>query len=92
MQVDVGAAFHPVEHVSVMANLGARGRKTGWSDTIDDPSTPYLRTALVMLHELPMLGYVKAGRFVPSFGLRIDDHTAQNRRGFEIDDSLPKRG
>ena len=43
-----------------------------------------------MVHELPYLGYAKAGRFVPDFGLRLDDHTAQIRRNFELDGSLPQ--
>lgn len=90
MQADLEAALHPVEHFTVMGSVGARGHSTGWSDTFDDPSTPYLRHAFVLVHELPGLAYVKAGRFVPSFGLRIDDHTAQNRRAFEFDGSLPE--
>jgi hypothetical protein len=90
MQADLGAALHPVEHLTLYANVGARGRSSGWSDTIDDPGTPYLRHGFVMLHELPYLSYVKAGRFTPAFGLRIDDHTAQTRRVFEVEDALPE--
>ena len=89
MQADVALALHPVEHVTFLGNVGARGRSTGLSDTIDDPSTPYLREGFVLLHEAPGNAYVKAGRFVPQFGLKIDDHTAQNRRAFEQDGSVP---
>ena len=89
MQADVAMALHPVEHVTLLANVGARGRSSGASDTFDDPRTPYLREGFVMLHEAPAHLYAKAGRFVPQFGLRIDDHTAQHRRAFEQDGSVP---
>ncbi len=90
MQADVAMAVHPVEHVTFLGNVGARGRSTGLSDTVDDPRTPYLREGFLLLHEAPGNAYVKAGRFVPQFGLRIDDHTAQTRRTFEQDGSVPE--
>jgi hypothetical protein len=89
MQADLAAALHPIEHVTVLANVGARGRSTGASDTFDDPRTPYLREGFLLLHEAPANLYAKAGRFVPQFGLRIEDHTAQPRRAFEQDGSVP---
>lgn len=90
MQIDLGMSVHPIEHVSAVANVGARGRTRGPSRTFDDPRTPYLREGYILLHEAPALAYVKAGRFVPSFGLRLDDHTAQTRRAFELDGALPE--
>jgi hypothetical protein len=90
MQVDLPVMLHPVEHVSVLVNTGARGRRTGAGDTFDDPGTPYFREAFVLLHELPYLTYAKVGRFVPDFGLKLDDHTADIRRAFELDGSLPQ--
>ena len=90
MQVDLGMAFHPVEHLTLLANTGARGRTNGIGDVVDDPRTPYLREGYVLLHELPYLAYAKAGRFVPSYGLRLDDHTSFIRRRFELDGSLPE--
>jgi hypothetical protein len=36
------------------------------------------------------MSYVKAGRFVPTFGLRLDDQTVQPRRAFEQDGALPE--
>ncbi len=89
MQFDVPVQFHPAHHVTFFANPGVRGRRSGYQDAFDDPSTPYLREGFVMLHELPMQAYAKAGRFVPSFGLRLDDHTTRTRRGFELDASRP---
>ena len=43
-----------------------------------------------MVHEAPFQSYVKAGRFVPSYGLRLDDHTSRIRREFELDGGLPE--
>jgi len=39
---------------------------------------------------LPYQGHAKAGRFTPSYGLRLDDHTSRIRREFELDGSLPE--
>lgn len=90
MQADAAAAFHPVEHLTFLGTVGARGRSGGFSETTDDPSTPYLRDGFLLLHELPAGAHLKAGRFVPQFGLRLDDHTAQTRRTFEQDGSVPE--
>jgi len=90
MQVDVGTTVHPVHHATILMNVGARGRVSGYSDTIDDSHTPYFRELFVMTSEWPYQSYVKAGRFVPSYGLRLDDHTNRIRREFELDGSLPE--
>jgi hypothetical protein len=90
MQVDLGMALQPVESITLLANLGARGRSGGLEPTFDDPGTPYLRDAFVLVHELPYQLHAKAGRFVPSFGLRLDDHTAFIRRGIGLDTSVPE--
>lgn len=88
MQADIAAALQPVEHLTVLAQVGARGRTTGFNDVLDDPSTPALREGYILLHEAPFLSYAKAGRFVPSFGLRLDDHTTLTRRTFGLDGAL----
>jgi hypothetical protein len=90
MQVDIGTVLHPVHHASVQMNVGARGQVSGYSDTIDDSHTPYFRELFVMTHEWPYQAYAKAGRFVPSYGLKLDDHTNRIRREFELDGSLPE--
>jgi len=90
MQLDMHAALHPVHHATVLANVGARGQSSGYSDTIDDSHTPYFRELLAMTHEWPYQTYAKAGRFVPAFGLKLDDHTTSTRREFELDTSLPE--
>ena len=90
MQADISSALHPVRHVTLFANIGARGRVSGYSDTFDDDHSPYFREAFLMLNEAPYQAYIKAGRFVPAFGLRLDDHTSRIRREFELDGALPE--
>jgi hypothetical protein len=90
MQFDVGAVLHPVHHVTALLNVGARGQSSGYSDTIDDSHTPYFRELMLMTNEWPYQAYAKAGRFVPSYGLKLDDHTNRIRREFELDGSLPE--
>lgn len=89
MQADLEAALHPVEHLRFVATVGARGRAGSWSESFSRPDSPYLRQGYVMLDEAPFLGYLRAGRFTPEFGLRLDDHTALTRRTFDLDDALP---
>lgn len=90
MQIDLPVAFHPSHHVTLLVNTGARGRPSGFSDTYDQDHSLYFREAFELLHEAPFQAYAKAGRFVPSFGLRLDDHTSRVRRSFELDGSLPE--
>ncbi len=90
MQFDIGTMLHPVHHTTILMNVGARGRVSGYSDTIDDSHTPYFRELFVMTHEWPWQTYAKAGRFVPSYGIKLDDHTNRIRREFELDGSLPE--
>jgi hypothetical protein len=90
MQFDVAVAAHPIQHATLFVNTGVRGRKSGYADTFDDSHSPYFREAFLLLHEAPYQVYAKGGRFVPAFGLRLDDHTASIRREFELDGSLPE--
>ncbi len=90
MQIDLPVVVHPVHHLTFLMNPGARGRSSGYSDTFDQDHSFYFREAFVMLHEAPYQAYAKAGRFVPSFGLRLDDHTSTIRRSFELDGALPE--
>lgn len=44
-------------------------------------------------HILPNNGYIKAGSFVPNYGIRIDDHTAYTRGGdFSVLSTSGKKG
>jgi len=85
MQVDLHGAVHPVEHATAMVTAAARGRTGGVGDTLADPQGPFFaRTAFLMLHELPYMGFARAGYFMPSFGTYIDDHTSYTREFFEM--------
>ncbi len=88
MQLDADAAIHPVEHLTAMVTLAARGRTEGPKATLKQEGTPYfLRNAFVMVHELPAMAYAKAGIFMPAFGTNIDDHTSPIRDFFNMDTS-----
>lgn len=85
MQLDLHGAIHPVEHVTAMATAAARGRTGGVIDTLAEPQGPvFARNAFVMAHELPYMGFARAGYFMPSFGTYIDDHTSFTREMFEM--------
>lgn len=86
MQIDIHSAVHPIEHVTAMATIAARGRSTGTTDGLTSPEGPvFARNAFVMVHELPAMTWVKAGIMQPAFGTYGDDHTAFVRSMFEQD-------
>jgi hypothetical protein len=86
MQVDLHAAVQPIEHLTAMATLAARGRASGIGATIGQERTPvFVKNAFLMVHELPFMAYAKAGLFLPPFGTHIDDHTSYIRDFFEMD-------
>ena len=90
MQIHVPVAVHPVHHLTFLVNTGVRGRSGEYAETYTKDHSFYFREAFAMLHEAPYQAYIKAGRFVPSFGLRLDDHTSRIRRSFELDGALPE--
>ncbi len=92
MQADVHAAVHPVEHLTLAATAGARGRSRSLTlDGVptDDQPRFGVRDLWVMTHEWPMLSYLRVGRFLPAFGTRVADHTAYIRRGFGLSQEDP---
>ena len=93
MQADLYTAVHPIEHLTVAATVGARGRKGGFEATADehtgDEMPVLVKDLWVMTHEWPALSYARAGRFLPAFGWRIDDHTAYTRRPFGLSQEDP---
>ena len=91
MQADLDVAVQPADHLTVMATVAARGQSSGPAAALSDPRGPvFARRAFVMIHELPGASWAKAGVFMPSFGMYLDDHTAFTREWFEMDvsDSL----
>lgn len=90
MQLDLNAAVHPIEHVTAMGTLAAKGRASGFEGTAGQDDVPvFMRNAFLMVHELPYIAYAKAGLFMPNFGTNIDDHTSFTREYFEMDVSNP---
>lgn len=85
MQLDAHVALHPVKHLTFMATGGILARSGGVDQTFLGRAFFGLKEAFVMLHELPYLAYIKAGRFLPNFGTNTDDHTSPIRRDFELD-------
>lgn len=86
MQVDLHGALHLIEHVTAMGTFAARGRVGGTPETLTQDRFPFFaRNAFLMVHELPMAAWMKAGIFTPNFGTYIDDHTSFTREFFEQD-------
>ncbi len=88
MQLDAGVAVHPIEHLTVKSTVGVLGQISG-DDSTGEPreldKRLLVRDAFIMTHEWPFQSYALAGTFQPSFGMRIEDHTAPTRRFFEQD-------
>jgi len=91
MQLDIGAALHPVEHLTLMVEGAAWGGQTGAGTQVagEEVSLWGLHEAFLMTHEWPFNSYAKVGRFQPQFGWRLDDHTAFVRRNLGFDPSRP---
>jgi hypothetical protein len=86
MQADLHAALQPIEHLTLVGTLAARGRASGFAGTVAQEQTPvFVKDAFLMVHELPFMAYVKGGLFLPPFGTYIDDHTSYIREYFEMD-------
>jgi hypothetical protein len=93
MQADLYAAFRPYnppEHnqgrVTLYASAGAVGQRFYREDfTPDLQESLRVRELFALYDDLPHQLYVKAGRFIPAFGWRLDDHTAYIRQeqGFD---------
>lgn len=90
MQGDAYAAVHPVEHVMLSTAVGIRGRIRGLgADDPDGQSRFGVRDLWLMTNEWPLNAYARAGRFLPQFGWRLDDHTAYTRRPFGMSQEDP---
>lgn len=89
MQLDLHAAVHPVEHLTLSTTVGARGRTRGLDGTLEEETPVMARDLWLMTHEWPYLSYARVGRFMPAFGWRVDDHTAFTRRPFGVSQEDP---
>ncbi|MCA9557396.1 MAG: hypothetical protein H6704_26085 [Myxococcales bacterium] len=92
MQADLYTSVHPVEHLTVLASAGIRGRNRGLPLDVpegDDQDPVGVKDLWLMTHEWPALSYLRLGRFLPIFGTRVADHTAYIRRGFGLSQEDP---
>ncbi len=88
MQFDTQVAFRPYKHFTLYMNSGVLAKYKGFSETADQPNPYKVKDAFAMFSQLPYMGYVKVGSFVPPFGTRTDDHTSPIRRDFELNQDI----
>jgi len=90
MQTDLHVAVAPWNppvqnqgRLTLMVTGGAEGsREKEFEDSAD---RLFVKEWWALLHDLPWQAYVKAGRFLPAYGWRLDDHTAFIRQGLSFD-------
>ncbi|MCA9666058.1 MAG: hypothetical protein KC503_10735 [Myxococcales bacterium] len=88
MQLDTNLALHPLRYVTAYTSAGVLAKSKGFAATFER-RTPYMvKDAFLMVHQLPYLLYLRAGRFIPPFGTFLDDHTAPVRREVELDQGI----
>lgn len=85
MQLDTHASLHPVKHLTLFTTAGVLAESRGFGATADRETSFAVKDAWAMVHQLPYMSYARAGRFVPAFGTRTEDHTSPVRRDFELD-------
>jgi hypothetical protein len=85
MELDTQAALHPVHHLTAYVNAGFLSKEKGYAATFQDAPPFAVKDAMLIVNELPYNAYLKVGRFIPAFGMRLDDHTSFTRRNFELD-------
>jgi len=78
MQADLYAGVRVMKYLSLQMQAGMeRGGNTA------------VREYFALVHGLPYNAYAKAGRFIPPYGLRMDDHTTYIRNATGLDQSDP---
>ena len=78
MQSDIYANANLGKHISLMTQMG-----------LERGGNSAVREAFGMIKTLPYNAYFKAGKFVPPYGHRLDDHTAFIRTKLGLDHSQP---
>jgi hypothetical protein len=74
MQADLYVAFTPTDYLTIYYQDGVERSQS--------------RETFVLFQRLPFNSHVKAGRFIPPYGLKLDDHTAfiREKLGFGAPD------
>jgi len=78
MQADLYAGVRVMKYLSIQMQAG-----------IERGGNSAVREYFALVHDLPYRLYAKAGRFLPPYGLRMDDHTAYIRNATGLDQSDP---
>ena len=73
MQADLYLNARVQKHVSLFTQFG-----------LERAGNPSVREAFGLVDNLPYNAYVKFGRFIPPYGLRLDDHTAFIRTKLDL--------
>lgn len=87
MQAQLYLAWKVLDKVTTYVDVGWQGSQSGLLGPESDDIARLLqqrlwvREAFVMAHRLPMMSYIRAGRFTLPYGWRLPDHTAYTRRG-----------
>lgn len=78
MQADIYVNANVGRHIALLAQMGMeRGGNSA------------VREEFIILKDFPYNSYVKAGKLIPPYGLRLDDHTAFIRTKISFDHSQP---
>jgi len=78
MQADLYAGVRVMKYLSIQMQAG-----------IERGGNSAVREYFALVHGLPYRLYAKAGRFLPPYGLRMDDHTTYIRNATGLDQSDP---
>jgi len=78
MQADLYAGIRVMKYLSLQMQAG-----------IERGGNAAVREYFALVHGLPYNLYAKAGKFIPPYGLRLDDHTAYIRNATGLDQSKP---
>lgn len=76
MQADLYVNANVGKHITLLAQIGMeRGGNSA------------VREEFLLLKDFPYNSYIKAGKFIPTYGLRLEDHTAFIRTELAFDQS-----
>ncbi|MAE71498.1 MAG: hypothetical protein CME06_13655 [Gemmatimonadetes bacterium] len=90
MQTDLHLAFRPYNpeawhrgRLTLLATAGFEGSRA--QEFADLADRFFIKELWALYDDLPNQSYVKAGRFLPAYGWRFDDHTPFVRQGLGFD-------
>ena len=87
MQAQAYLAVNFLKKLTAYLDIGWQGSQSGLGGDGDDEALElvqrrlWVREAFLMADRLPLMSYVRFGRFTLPYGWRLDDHTAYIRKG-----------